>query len=134
LDTFIHITLKAHLFSCLICTILKTFYMQLVQSRFLLIMKVYQDQEEVSFSCSYIWAQSKQFLLLEDGNITHGLNLWFIIMNLLLLIILVILNWNISHISWVQNSQFSIMYTVNTNLNNLPICGVIPLKWFKTQH
>lgn len=129
--TFIHIILKDLQSICHIFISWEHCSKLLVQNKFHHITKHWLDQEEVSFSLVCILDQLTQSQDLVDGNIMIGWELWSGIMSSLLDFILVILRWDISLISLVQNSQFSTMSTQDMNTPSSQTNGLIVAKWSK---
>ena len=132
LDTCIHITAMDHQSSCLTCTTSRICSRLLDQSKFLLITRLFLDQEEDLFSSEPTLLQLTQLQDLEDGSITTGWELWSGITNSFSLTTWDISKWDISLTSSVLNSQYSTMYTLNTNTFNSPTCGLIPLRCNRT--
>ena len=97
----------------------------LVLNKFLLIMNLYQEAEEVSFSYSSMLEVSILFQDLEDGLTTNGSEVWSGIMNIYLLSILVLWKLSTSHIWLVLNSLSSIMCTADTKPSNYVQCGLM---------
>lgn len=125
---FTHITAKNIHWSILNTTIWKLYSRLLVQSKYHLIMNLFQEAEEVFYSCSSILEQLTLFQDSEDGHTTNGSELWSGIMNIWLLSTSDISRLDISLISLVQSSQPSTTYIPDTKSNNSAQCGLIKLK------